>query len=141
LTLSGTTKDQLKTVATVNYTINGKIYSKTAADPLGAWTAGHTGLGNSQEAYYLVCLDSSGALTTVEGEIVAAGSGCVLPKVPADKCAIGAVKVVTNASGVFVPDTTELDNANITVTYENLAVVHSGEDFIDLAADVIQSLD
>lgn len=127
LAMSAGTTDQPKTVNTVTFLIGGKICSKAAADPLGAWTGGHTGLGNSEEAYYLMCLDVSGTFSTVEGAIVAATEGCVLPEVPADKCAIGAIKVVTGAAGVFVPDTTALDDGDITVTYEDFAMVHSGD--------------
>jgi len=128
LAMSAGTKDQVKSVNSINYLINGILYAKTAADPLGAWTVGHTGLGNSEEAYYLICLDSGGTLSTVEGAIVAAAAGCVMPAVPADVCVIGALKVVTGAAGTFVPDTTLLDDANITVTYYNLAMVNSGSD-------------
>ncbi len=136
LAMSGGTKDQPKSVNTISFMIDGVLYSKAAADPLGAWTGGHTGLGNSEEAFYLICLDSAGALTTVEGAIVAAAAGCVLPAVPADKAAIGAIKVVTGAGGTFVPDTTLLDDAGITATYYDLSMVNSGS---DLAADVSDS--
>ena len=43
------------------------------------------------------------------------------PDVPASKCAIGAVRVDTNASVPFVPGTTNLSAAGITDTYYNLA--------------------
>jgi len=128
LAMSAGTTDQPKSVNAVVFAIAGQVYAKGAADPLGAWTGGHTGLGNSKEAYYLMCLDVSGNLSTVEGAIVAAGAGCVLPAVPAGKCAIGALKVVTGAAGVFVPDTTALNDGGITVTYVNLAMVINGAD-------------
>lgn len=127
LTLSAGTKDQVKSVNNINYMINGILYSKNATDPLGAWTVGHTGLGNSEEAFYLICLDASGTLSTVEGAIVAAAAGCVMPEVPADVCAIGALKVVTGAAGTFVPDTTLLDDGDITVSYYDLAMINSGD--------------
>jgi len=138
LAMSAGTKDQPKTVNTISFMIDGVLYSKAAADPLGAWTVGHTGLGNSEEDYYLMCVDSGGTLSTVEGAIVAAAAGCVLPAVPAGVCAIGAIKVVTGAGGTFVPDTTLLDDADIVATYEDLAMMNSGA---GLAADSTPNVD
>jgi len=139
LAMSAGTKDQVKSVNNINYLINGIPYAKTAADPLGAWTVGHTGLGNSEEAYYLICLDSGGTLSTVEGAIVAAAAGCVMPAVPADVCVIGALKVVTGAGGTFVPDTTLLDDADITVTYLDMGMITEGASFAADASAFVDS--
>jgi len=122
------TTDQLKTVNTLTYVIDGKLYTKAAADPVGAWTLGHTGLGNSEEAYYLLCVNAAGTFSTVEGTIVAAGAGCVPPDLPVDVAPVALLKVVTGAGGVFVPDTTALNDVGITVTYTDISELVASND-------------
>lgn len=126
----GTTTTQPKTVNSVDFRVNGVLYTKAATDPLGAFSDGFLGLEINQEAYYLMLLDDQGAFTTLEGTIVAKDAGCVLPEVPADKCAIGAIKVVTTDPGTFTPNTDDLDDTgDKVVTFEDLAMMHNGDGF------------
>lgn len=138
--MSAGTKDRIKTANSISYAINGNLYTEAAADPVGAWTAGHTGLGNSEEAYYLLCVDDAGDFSTVEGDIVAAGDGCVPPALPADVAPVALVKIVTTGSGTFTPDTTNLDDAGLdSVTFTDLSVLTGSSDAPAAAPSLTQN--
>lgn len=117
----GTTVQKIKTTATTEYCIDGIMYSKAATDDLFVFTD-LTVQPISSTCYYALCLDKDGNGTIINGDsVLTSVGGAVLPDIPADQCLIGAVKVVTDASGTFVPATDGLDDAAVTDTYYNFS--------------------
>ena len=113
-----TNKAKFKTTATVTYTLDGKFYSKAAADNL-VFSSGHTALGNNQACLFGLFLDASGNVSTTQGPIVAAGDPCPVPGTPGGVAIFGLIKVATGSSATFTPNTTELDASGVTTTYIN----------------------
>ena len=114
--------------AGVDFAINGVMYHKADAADI-AMTAGDA-QGLLSTALYLVCLDSSGTVSTVQGESVlnadlSAGNKVLHWPVPvADTCPIGAIKVQTLTSGNFTAGTTALTPAaTLAVTYYDLTLI------------------
>ncbi len=62
----GTNAATYKTTATATYTINGNFYSKGATDNV-AFSSGHKTLPDGYSCLFVVCLDSSGNFSTVQG--------------------------------------------------------------------------
>lgn len=116
LAINAASAATFKTTGTTVYTNDGKFKSK-AALAAQAFTAGHTGLAIGQTGYYVVALDGSGNVATVEGI-------GYLPDVANGYTAIGIIKVVST-SAAFVPGTTALDAAGLTVTYTDVSVLPS----------------
>lgn len=112
--------------AGTDFAINGLLYHKADADDV--FTLSGTALAASEACVFLMCLNSSGTASIVQGEIVDTqdvenGVAVVsFPAVPADKCAVGAVLVETSSTGAFTPGTTELSAAGVTDTYLNFIV-------------------
>lgn len=112
--------------AGVDYCIGGSLYHK--ADD----TAIDLDAQPTQEAdttcLYLVCLDSTGSLSSVKGNDVKnvdlANKAAVIhfPGVPAGKCAIGVIKVKTVAV-TFTAGTTALNASGVTATFTDLFAV------------------
>jgi len=109
----------------IDYAIDGIGYATTAAatnKPLSADTA----QAALTKCLYLICVDADVAFTSVKGrevlvaDLVAGNDVLEWPEVPANKVAIGAVKIETGAATTFTPGTTALDAANITDTYYNI---------------------
>lgn len=69
--------------------------------------------------WWLVVIDTNGAVTTVPGT----NGVNTLPDIPAGKAPIGAVKIATNGSVTFTPGTTSLNATGITDTYFDLSCV------------------
>jgi len=119
----GTNATTFKTTQATSFSIAGLGYYKAATDNL-PFTAGHTSLGNSQKCAFFVCLDTAGAVTTIQGDIVTPSpSGSIqraaeIPN-PTDRVVIGAIVVTTGAAATFVPNTTDLSAAGVTGTYYN----------------------
>jgi len=113
--------------AGVDYAINGIVYHKADAADALAMTAAPV-QADLTTCIYLVCLDSDGALSTVKGTAVLTadltGGDAVLewPEVPANKCAIGAVKIA-NSGGTFTAGTTALSAGTVTDTYYDFMCV------------------
>ena len=112
--------------AGVDYCIGGALYHKadTASIALGAQPT----QSDDTTCLYLVCLDSTGALSSVKGNDVknvdlANGAGVIhYPAVPAGKCAIGVIKVKTVAV-TFTAGTTALNASGVTATFTDLFAV------------------
>jgi hypothetical protein len=112
--------------AGVDYAINGILYHKadTADIPITAAAV----QADLTTCLYLVCLDSSGTLSTVKGtEVLTANltNGTAVLRWPtpvADTCPIGAVKVA-NSGGTFTAGTTEFSAGTVTDTYYDLFTV------------------
>ena len=125
LAIAGT-KSKVKTVAAVDYCIDGQIYHKAITDNLFVHTDLTVQAANTTK-WYALCLDAAGAATIVAGNSVtnaalAAGTDVAfLPKVAGNVCIVGAIKIVTTSA--FTPATTLHDAAGITTTYHDLSCV------------------
>ena len=115
-------------VATCAFAIKGIIYTRAGAATVAPLTAA-TAQGLLTTCLYLICLDSSGTLSSVKGTAVlsaalAAGTAVLhWPTPAADTCPIGAIKVVTANAANFTAGTTALDATDVTETYYNLLLV------------------
>lgn len=113
--------------AGVDYCIDGILYHLADAATV-AVTAG-TAQGLLRKCIYLVCLDSSGTLSTVQGtaqltaDLTAGTATLEWPTPTADTCCIGAVKVQTASTANFTAGTTDFDASNVTTTYYDLFAV------------------
>jgi hypothetical protein len=125
----GGTKSMIKTTTnTVQYCIDGIAYEKAPTDDLFVFTDLAV-QPISTTCYYALCLDKSGNGSIVNGtpvltaSITAGTAAAVIPEVASTLCVIGAVKVVTDGTGTFVPATDGLDDGAVTDTYFNLSCV------------------
>ena len=117
LAINAASAATFKTTGTTTYTNDGKFKTKAAlsAQAFAPVSGTHAGLAIGQTGYYVVALDGSGTVKTFEGV-------GYLPDVDAGYTAIGIIKVVA-VSAAFVPGTTALDNAGLTVTYTDVMVL------------------
>lgn len=112
--------------AGVDYCIGGALYHK--ADAAAIVLSAHAAQSADTTCLYLVCLDSTGALSSVKGNDVKnvdlANKAAVIyfPGVPAGKCAIGVIKVKTVAV-TFTAGTTALNASGVTATFTDLFAV------------------
>lgn len=119
----GTSANTFKTSQPVSFTINGFGYFKAATDNL-TFSAGHTALAASQKCAFFILLDSAGAVTTQQGDIVTPSptgdqrKAAEIPN-PTDKVVIGALVVTTAAATTFTPNTTDLSAAGVTFVAYN----------------------
>ena len=111
--------------AGIDFCIDGILYNKGDAAtnlPLTAATA-QTALS---KCLYLICVDSSGTVTSVKGtdvltaDLTAGTKVLQWPQPTANTCPIGAVKITLASTGAFTAGTTALDAANVTATYYDL---------------------
>lgn len=109
----GGTATKVKSAAALNYCINNVLYTKAATDDLFAHTDLTVQAANTTK-YYLLCMDTSAAGSIVQG------TATELPDVPAGKCAVGYLKIVTVAV-TFTPATDSHAAAGVTTTYVNLS--------------------
>jgi hypothetical protein len=105
-----------KTLNAISYLSDG-IFKAKAALAAQAFTAGHATLNAGQVGYFVVALDGSGAVSTIQG------IGTV-PDVANGLTAIGIIKITVNSS-TFVPGTTALDAGTITPVYLDVSVLPS----------------
>ena len=129
----GTNTAKIKTVAAINYCINGLLFAKAATDDLFVFTTLAPVQAALTTCYYLLCLDAAGASVVVNGVpmATAAISTTNYPAVPATPidangvptaCPIAIAKVVLGATS-FIPGTTLLGAANVTTTLSNVSVM------------------
>lgn len=114
LAIAGT-KSKVKLAAAVDYCIDGQIYHVAITDNLFVHTDLTVQAANTTK-WYALCLDAAGAATIVQG------TATMLPKVAANVCMVGAIKIVMGAA-TFTPATTLHDAASTTTTYYNLSCV------------------
>ena len=113
--------------AGVDYCIDGVLYHKADAATVAITAAAVQPVLTT--CLYLVCLNSSGTLSTVKGravlnaDLVAGTDVLEWPEPTAGTCPIGAIKVKCESSATFTAGTTGLDAANITDTYYDLFTV------------------
>ena len=129
----GTTKSKVKTANAIDYTIDGIFYSKAATDDLFVHTDVTVQAVGTTKLYAL-CLDASGNASIIAGPVTQTVDGITytlkagqLPPIPATKCLVGVLKIVTDATHTFTPATTLNDAAGITATYINVARVPAAQ--------------
>jgi hypothetical protein len=113
--------------AGIDFVINGQAYHKADAAtnlPLSAATVQPV----LTTCMYLICVDSSLAVTSVQGtpvltaDLTAGKAVLDIPEPTANTCPIGAVKVACANAATFTPGTTALDATDITETYYDYAL-------------------
>jgi hypothetical protein len=114
LAINGASAATFRTTGTTTYSVAGIMKTKAALSAQ-AFSTGHAGLKIGETGYYVVALDINGNVSTTEGV------GAFPDDIGNGKTAIGYIKVVAD-SAAFVPGTTALDNAGLTVTYTNLSL-------------------
>jgi hypothetical protein len=142
----GTNANTIKSTATVTYVIDGQFYSKSATDNVAisysgpsvyqaaaggvqSVNGGFTGGVNGSTRLYLVCLDASGAVSIVPGQIVdsaelAAGRVALMyPDTPNAVCPVAAMRIALTAGTAFTPGSTDLSASGVTATFVNLSMV------------------
>jgi hypothetical protein len=98
-----------KTVNTVYFTIDGRCYSKAAADM--AALAGT--VTNAKFNVFVFTVNAAGTLATHMGTEGATLGAVVFPTIPEGEVAIGFVIVHPTGTGNFVGGTTALDDATV----------------------------
>lgn len=142
----GTNANTIKSTATVTFTIDGQFYSKSATDNIAisysgatvyqaaaggiqAVNGGFTGGVNGSTRLYLICLDTSGAVSILPGAIVdsaelAAGRVALqFPDAPKGVCPTAALRIALTAGTAFTPGSVDLSASGVTATFYNLADV------------------
>jgi hypothetical protein len=142
----GTNANTIQNASTVTFVIDGRFYSKSATDNIAisysgptvyqaaaggiqAVNGGFTGGVNGSTRNYLICLDTSGAVSIVPGPIVdsaelAAGRVALMfPDSPNGVCPVAALRIALTAGTTFTPGSTDLSASGVTDTFYNLATV------------------
>lgn len=96
----------------LDYCINGVAYRKAGADDIADSISG-TAITASQSCRFRVEIDTTGAVTSKQGNIDSVLGNCRYPERSANKATIGTVTVTNYA---FTPGTTTLNNAAVTFT-------------------------
>lgn len=134
----GSTASQFTNAAAITFAIAGIFYSRgiiasqalviepnTGIVPTAPQTLQSIPAGKA--CAFAVILDSAGAFTAAQGDIVDAGLKCPVPQSPAGKAVVGAIKVNNASASAFVPATTAFNvGGGVTTTYFNLAQ-HPGQ--------------
>lgn len=111
-----------------DFCINGILYNKADSATNVPLTAAAI-QPVLTKCLYLVCINSSGTISTVKGDAVltadlTAGTKVLRwPALPVDLATIGAVKITLASTATFTAGTTALDAANVTATYYDLFAV------------------
>jgi hypothetical protein len=126
----GTTSTNIAIGTTVNYTINGVFLQKGLSADVKAYYKQDCGKQTSGTyRKYLVCLSTTGSITIVGGTPTTYNNA-KLPAVPANKAAIGYVKVKSANSNWQIGGTGNLgsfSHANVTsYVFKNIAAIESG---------------
>lgn len=142
----GTNANTIKTTNNITFTIDGRFYSKSATDNIAisytgpsvyqaaaggiqAVNGSFTGGANGSTRLYLICLNTSGAVSILPGPIVdsaelAAGRVALqYPDDPNGVCCIGALRVALTAGTTFTPGSVDLSASGVTATFYDLADV------------------
>lgn len=70
---------------------------------------------------FVVGVNASDEVITKQSRVVSYDHQLVLPLLPEGVAPVASIKVVAAADGVFVPNTTALDNASCTITLTNIS--------------------
>lgn len=117
--------------AGVDFAINGVLYHKADAADALALTAATT-QAVLTKCIYLICLNSSGTLSSVKGteqlitDLTAGTAVLQFPDPVADTCPIGYITVSLASTATFTAGTTDLDATNVTDAYFDLMAVPVG---------------
>lgn len=124
----GSTKSQVAIAAPngagIDFAINGVMYHK--ADAASSAITAAAVQPALTTCIYLVCLNASGTVSTVKGDVVptadlTAGNKVLQWPTPATgTCPIGAVKVKCTVASTFTAGTTDFDASDLVVTYYDL---------------------
>lgn len=115
-----TTDDHLLTANAVDYSIDGKAYTKAAVADITPTTLAQQAADTT--CLYVLTSNAAGTLAQVKGREVltadlAVGSATLdFPPLPDAVCALGYYKVVTVAV-TFINGTTDYDAAGVTTTF------------------------
>lgn len=127
-----TNHENVKTTATVNFSIAGVMYAKTATGEFdlsalsvitdtGA-TSAITEQATATDRVYLLVLNSGGTAKIIQGTAVATGGTAACPGCPDGYAPFAAIKVA-NASGAgFTLGTTALNAGSVTSTYYDVSL-------------------
>jgi hypothetical protein len=113
--------------AGIDFAINGLLYHAASADDVAITAAASQPILTS--CLYLIQLDTAGALTTVKGKVVLTADvtsgkdNLDWPEPTVNKCPIGAVRVDTGATSVFVAGTTTFNSGTIIDTFYSFFAV------------------
>ena len=110
----------LTVVATPTAVVNNEFVTLTATNTI-SFSSGHTALGDGEQCYFGLCVDSAGAYSTIQGPIVTNANYLKVPMPSTGYTMIGLVKVVADNPGVFTPNTTSVAApASATITLTNV---------------------
>lgn len=117
--VEGTNANTLKTTYAVSFVIGGQVFYKAATDNI-AWPTLTDVVANGVTAYYLISIDTSGALVMTAPPAARAGdpdvTGLLLGQPPANTAVLGIMKLITTAA--FTHGTTDLAGQG---TFANLS--------------------
>lgn len=105
------TSTKIKTTIDIIYFLYNAQYALDATDPITVTACAQQAVGKF--CYYLVSVNASGTVTTTKGT----NDTYALPATPADNVAIGAFKIVTDATHTFTAGTTAFDATGITASF------------------------
>jgi hypothetical protein len=115
ITIGSGDATKLKIANTVEYSVGGVAYQVTTEEVAFTDT---TVQPISTTRYYVLAYDAAGTGVIYNGTTIND-----LPSIPATHCPVGYVKVVTDATGTFVPATDDLSDAAVTDTYADITVL------------------
>ena len=138
LMVQGTAPAGINTSVAIQFAINGRFaVAKTAMTSQAYVCEPGTGIvPTAPNAFASIpvgracafawLLDSAGAVTCVQGDIVedvGTGTLCPVPAIPVNRAVFGISKVrnTTAAAGVFIPATTSHAATGVTATYTNVS--------------------
>jgi hypothetical protein len=120
LAIHGSASTLAKTAATAYVLIDGKLYSKAAADmPALVGT-----VTNADFNVFVFTMNAAGTLKTYAGTQATTLGGVVFPTVADGEASLGFIIVNPTGTGDFVGGTTALDDATVV---PNVVYVNSGE--------------
>jgi hypothetical protein len=117
----GTNAATIKTVAAVDYCINGAIYTKAITNNIAITAAAVQAV--STFCKYLVSINAAGTVTVTKGTSAATSALALVPNLPANSAPLGYFEIETDASTTYTAGTTDNGAAGITDTYTDLSSV------------------
>jgi hypothetical protein len=117
----GTNAATIKTVAAVDYCIDGLIYTKAITDNIAITAAAVQAI--STFCKYLVSVDAAGTVTVTKGTEAATSALALVPALPASSAPIGYFEIATDGVTTYTAGTTDNGAAGITDTYQDMSSV------------------
>lgn len=132
LAISAGSSPLAKTTNAFNFTVGGSVFTKAAGNLPALTTAGTTTVPAGSQIIYSVYIDNLGNYTLKQGNITTVTAGVTSVDLPTQPTVtvtnnvntvngytfVGLIHVV-NATNPFIPGTTALDAAGVTVYYSN----------------------